>query len=72
MMADFSEWLAKDKAKGERSAVIYDQYGKMSFNVSGTRDDIKGYYDFYRDAYPGISLGIVCPEYYQLLARNWK
>lgn len=62
--AEFNEWL--EKGKGKRKAVVYDQFkhSGIARHVEGTRKEVLEQYAFYKAAYPHLSLGLVCEEYY--------
>ena len=72
--AEFDEFISGKSAMVKRSkAVVYDQFfGKMKIEpvgLEGTRNEILAQYFFLKECYPDRSLGLVCPEYYQLITR---
>lgn len=74
LQGEFDEFISgKGKSGRKVEAVIYDQYrcsDHVVRYVSGSRREILESYGFYKDAYPDMSLGLACKEYYQQLIRK--
>ncbi|MBP5714378.1 MAG: hypothetical protein J6X07_06745 [Prevotella sp.] len=74
--ADFDSFISGKSGHGKtRQAVIYDQFGPINetaVTVEGTREEILAQYDFFNTCHPGRSLGLVCPEYFNLLREDRK
>lgn len=71
--ADFDRFL--EHGKGERKAVIYDQFHNSENivrHIEGTRQEILAQYIFYRECYPDRSLGLVSEAYYQAIKKQSK
>ena len=74
--ADFDSFIRGKIGHGKtRQAVIYDQNGpinKTAVKVEGTREEILAQYAFFKTFNPGRHLGLVCPEYFELLRQSRK
>lgn len=56
-----------------RKAIVYDQFGpinKTAITVEGTRKEILDQYGFFKICHPDRHLGLVCPEYFELLRKD--
>ena len=72
----FDSFISGKSGHGKtRQAFIYDQYGpinKTAVKVEGTREEILNQYGFFKTCHPGRYLGLVCPEYFELLKHSRK
>ena len=74
--ADFDSFISGKNGHGKtQQAVIYDQFGPINetaVKVEGTREEILEQYGFFKTCNPGRHLGLVCPEYFELLKQGRK